>query len=202
MSIVAPITAVAAVALPVLTSIALGERPGRLTIVGILLGIAAIVLVSRQTAAPAGTAETPEPLIRRASSVGPALLAGIAIGMFLLALAQTHREAGMWPLLTDRIASVAFFAIVAAVGGGRRSLRMPHSLALLALGGGALDMVANALYLLAVRVGPLSPVVTLTSLYPASTVLLARGILGERLSAWQTAGVATALVAVVLIVSG
>jgi len=95
---------------------------------------------------------------------------------------------------------VAFFAIV--VGVRRRSLRMPVSLAGLAIGGGALDMVANALYLLAVRLGPLSPVVTLTSLYPASTVLLARGVLGERLSAWQTTGVLTALVAVMLIVSG
>jgi len=101
----------------------------------------------------------------------------------------------MWPLMTDRIACVAFFGIAAAVG--RRSLRMPVTLATLAIGGGALDMSANGLYLLAVRIGPLSPVVTLSSLYPASTALLARAILGERLSPWQTAGVVTALVAVV-----
>jgi drug/metabolite transporter (DMT)-like permease len=134
------------------------------------------------------------------TGVGVALLAGIGVGLFLLTLAQTRAEAGMWPLLTDRIASVAMFAILAGVRRG--SLRMPTGLAALAIGGGALDMIANALYLLAVRIGPLSPVVTLSSLYPASTVLLARGILGERLSAWQTAGVVTALVAVMLIVSG
>ena len=199
MSVVAPTTAVTAVALPVLTSIALGERPAWLAIVGILLGILSIVLVSRQTATP-----SIGPSADRPSGVGPALVAGIGIGMFLLALAQTRREAGMWPLLTDRIASVAFFGIVAAVGrgGGRRSLRMPVNLAALAIGGGALDMTANALYLLAVHIGPLSPVVMLSSLYPASTALLARAILGERLSPWQTAGVVTALVAVVLIVSG
>ena len=45
----------------------------------------------------------------------------------------------------------------------------------------AIDMAANALYLVAARVGPLSVVVTLSSLYPASTVLLARVVLGERL---------------------
>ena len=201
MSVVAPTTAVAAVALPVLTSIALGERPGLLVVVGMLLGVVSIVMMSLQSGS---RSPSPEELALSAAKartgVGPALLAGIGVGLFLLTLAQTRPDAGMWPLLTDRIASVAFFAIV--VGVRRRSLRMPVSLAGLAIGGGALDMLANALYLLAVRLGPLSPVVTLTSLYPASTVLLARGVLGERLSAWQTACVLTALVAVMLIVSG
>ena len=67
---------------------------------------------------------------------------------------------------------------------------------------GAMDMSANALYLLAARVGPLSVVVTLSSLYPASTVLLARVVLGERLNGRQVAGVGCALAAIVLIVSG
>ena len=194
MSVVAPTTAVAAVAIPVLTSIALGERPRLLAVAGILLGVVAIVLVSLQTGRP-----TVGPPGRR-SGVGPALLAGIGVGLFLLTLAQTRPEAGMWPLLTDRIASVGFFAIVAGVG--RRSLRMPVRWTALALLGGSLDMIANGLYLVAVRIGPLSPVVTLASLYPASTVLLARAFLGERLSWWQTAGVVTALVAVLLIVGG
>lgn len=193
MSVVAPITAVVAVALPVLTSIILGERPGWLAIAGILLGIASIVLVSRQSVQPSS-----HPTVRR-SGIGTAFIAGIGVGLFLLALAQTRQEAGLWPLLTDRIASVAFFAIVIALR--RASLRMPANLTALTLGSGALDMTANALYLLAVRIGPFSPVVTLVSVYPASTVLLARAILGERLSAWQTAGVACALLAVVLIVS-
>ena len=203
MSVVAPTTAVAAVALPVLTSIALGERPSAIAVAGILLGIVSIVMVSRQS-----NPSSPSPHGRGGQGVrtgvrtgiGLTLLAGIGVGLFLLTLAQTRAEAGMWPLFTDRIASVALFAILAGVR--RRSLRMPTGLAALAIGGGALDMIANALYLLAVRIGPLSPVVTLSSLYPASTVLLARGILGERLSAWQTAGVVTALVAVMLIVSG
>jgi drug/metabolite transporter (DMT)-like permease len=201
MSVVAPTTAVAAVALPVLTSVALGERPGWLPVGGIALGIVSIVLVSRQT----GITRPPSPAGRggqgvRTAGVGTALLAGIGVGLFLLFLAQTHRAAGLWPLLTDRIASVAFFGIVATVG--RRAVRLPRNVALLATGGGALDMVANGLYMGAVQIGPLSPIVTLSSLYPAGTVLLARGILGERLSVGQTAGVVTALVAVALIVGG
>jgi drug/metabolite transporter (DMT)-like permease len=193
MSVVAPTTAVTGVAIPVLTSLALGERLGLLPVLGMALGVAAIVLLS----------VSPSPTVRasdRPSGLGPALLAGLGVGVFLLTLAQTHREAGLWPLFTDRIASVGFFLVVVAVG--RRSMRMPLSLAALATGGGSLDMIANALYLIAVRIGPFSPIVTLSALYPAGTVLLARVVLGERLSTWQTVGVVTALVAVALIVGG
>jgi drug/metabolite transporter (DMT)-like permease len=99
-----------------------------------------------------------------------------------------------------RLTSVTLFAVIATVQ--HRSLRMPVRLTALALVGGATDMLANTLYLLAAQIGPLSPVVTLSSLYPASTVLLARAVLGERLNSWQTVGVISALVAVVLIVRG
>lgn len=203
MSIVAPITAVTAVALPVLTSVALGERPGWLAVLGILLGIVSIVLVSRQPSQVVRTNDAPagQGAGNGARTViGPALIAGIAMGIFLLALAQTRREAGLWPLLTDRIASLAFFGIVMAVA--RASPRLPLNVTTLALVGGSLDMVANALFLIAVRIGPFSPIVTLCALYPATTVLLARAILGERLNAWQAAGVVSALIAVVLIVRG
>ena len=197
MSVVAPTTAVAAVALPVLTSVALGERPGGLTVVGIVLGVVAIVLISRTSSSPSPDGRGGQGV---RTGIGVALLAGIGVGLFLLTIAQTRPDAGMWPLLTNRIASVIFFAIIAGVR--RESVRMPRNLAALAVAGGALDMIANGLYLVAVRLGPLSPVVTLVSLYPASTVLLARGVLGERLSRWQIAGVVTALVAVALIVRG
>jgi len=192
MSVVAPTTAVAAVAIPVIMSVALGERPGWLMVVGIVLGIGSIALVSRQTRTTAEAA--------RSSGLGPALGSGVAIGLFLFALAQTRPASGLWPLLIARFTSVTLFVAVVAVR--RRSLRMPVRLGVLAVVCGAIDMLANTLYLLAAQLGPLSPVVTLSSLYPASTVLLARAVLGERLNAWQIAGVASALVAVVLIVRG
>jgi len=66
---------------------------------------------------------------------------------------------------------------------------MPGRVAALVAFGGVMDMLANALYMVAAQQGPLSVVVTLSSLYPASTVLLARLILGERLNAWQVTGV-------------
>jgi len=199
MAVVAPTTAVCAVAIPVVVSVLLGERPAPLAIAGIGLGIASIVLVSRQT--------TPQPEPDRLASsgslppgVGTALASGVAIGFFFLALAQTGSDAGMWPLVVSRGVSVTLFGAVAIAR--RISLRMPAAMAALAILCGFIDMLANALYLLASRQGPLSIVVTLSSLYPASTVLLARVVLGERLNRWQVFGVGCALAAVVLIVSG
>ena len=63
-------------------------------------------------------------------------------------------------------------------------------------------MLANAFYLVAVQQGQLSVVATLASLYPASTIALARIVLDERWSRHQTIGVVTAVVSTLLIVSG
>jgi drug/metabolite transporter (DMT)-like permease len=200
MAVVAPTTAVCAVTIPVVVSVLLGERPLPLAIAGIVLGIVSIVLVSRQQAAARPDRHDPPAPHRLPTGVGTALASGVAIGFFFLSLAQTRSDAGMWPLLVARLASVALFAGVAIAGG--RSIRMPAPVAMLAIGGGIIDMLANALYMLASRQGPLSIVVTLSSLYPASTVLLARVVLGERLNPWQVTGVGCALAAVLLIVSG
>lgn len=204
MAVVAPTTAVCAVAIPVVVSVLLGERPVPLAIAGIALGIGSIVLVSQQRTPtepgrhdPAASAGSPRAL---PLGVGTALASGVAIGLFFLSLARTGSEAGAWPLVVARLVSVTLVGAIAITG--RRSLRMPAPAVALAIVCGALDMLANALYMLAARIGPLSVVVTLSSLYPASTVLLARVVLRERLSPWQITGVGCALVAVVLIVSG
>lgn len=196
MSVVAPTTAVCAVVIPVFVSVALGERLALTTFGGIALAIVAIVLVSQSGEAAPG---------RRGESDGPrrkafvlAVLSGAAIGLFFVALARTSREAGLWPLVAARSASVIFFAAVAFFSS--LSLRIPAAILAMVVAGGALDMLANLLYLLASRAGPLSVVVTLASLYPASTVLLARLVLHERLTAQQWIGVACALVAVTIIV--
>lgn len=199
MAVVAPTTAVCAVAIPVVVSVLLGERPGPIAAAGIALGIVSIMLVSRQTTGSGGHARSTTPKALP-PGVGIALVSGVAIGFFFLALAQTRPEAGMWPLVASRLLSVVLFGSIAIVG--RQSVRMPQRIALLAAVCGVIDMLANALYLLAARAGPLSLVVTLSSLYPASTVLLARVLLHERLNLWQISGVGCALGAVVLIVSG
>jgi drug/metabolite transporter (DMT)-like permease len=196
MAVVAPTTAVIAAMIPVLFGFASGERLRWLTWGGVVLALVAIALVSRP---PAQKSEPGQPRSRALPpGFGLALLSGVAVGIFFLSLARTTTAAGMWPLVAARIATLLLFGSLALVTG--RTLLMSRTAVTTAITGGALDMAANALYMTAARIGPLSIVVTLASLYPASTVLLARVVLGERLSATQIGGVICALGAVLIIV--
>jgi drug/metabolite transporter (DMT)-like permease len=192
MSVVAPVTAVCAVIIPLAAGVAMGERPARVALAGVVLAVVAIVLVSQS-----GEPKTEK---RPTTGVGIAIASGIAIGIFLVFLERTGPSSGLWPLVTARIASVTLLALAAIPA--REKLVLRRAAMPMVIGGGALDMVANILYLLAVRQGPLSIVATLASLYPASTVILARLILHERLRAVQLGGVICATAAIVLIVSG
>jgi uncharacterized membrane protein len=197
MAVVAPTTAVIAAMIPVLFALVQGERLRLLTWSGIALALVAIALVSR----PASAADATSGLARARAlppGFGLALLSGVAVGIFFLSLARTTTAAGMWPLVAARIATLVLFGSIALIAG--RTLLMSRTAAVTAVTGGALDMAANALYMTAARIGPLSIVVTLASLYPASTVLLARVVLGERLSPVQMGGIVCALAAVLIIV--
>jgi drug/metabolite transporter (DMT)-like permease len=191
MSVIAPVTAVCAVIIPLIVGVALGEQPAVPAMVGVLLAVVAIVLVSQSGVNDEGK--------RASTGVLIAVASGIAIGIFLVFLGRTGMSAGLWPLIAARVVSVSFFT-VAGLLARERIIPARQSLPIV-VGGGALDMIANILYLLAVRTGLLSIVATLTSLYPTSTIILARIVLGERLRLLQQAGVVCAAVAIVLIVS-
>jgi len=192
MSVVAPVTAVCAVIIPVAVGVAFGERPTGAAAAGVALAVIAIILISQSGEGESGK--------RATTGVTTAIASGIAIGIFLVCLERTGPSAGLWPLVPARVASVSFFGVAGLLA--RQKLLPRRESWPIVAGGGALDMVANILYLLAVRQGPLSIVATLTSLYPASTILLARIVLSERLRIVQQAGVACAVLAIVLIVSG
>jgi len=196
MAVVAPVTAVCAVVIPVTVVVLLGERLAWLTVVGVGLAILAIVLVSWQGGAAPGVSRA----VTLPPGLGLALASGVAIGLFFLALAETDAQAGMWPLVAARAASVTIFGGLALASG--RPLRMAAPVTRIVVAAGVIDVCANALYLVATRYGPLPVVVTLSSLYPASTVILARLALGEQLNVWQIVGLASALIAIALIVGG
>jgi drug/metabolite transporter (DMT)-like permease len=194
MSVVAPVTAVCAVIIPLIVGVALGERPSTLAIAGVGLGLVAIVLVS-QSKHEAVSGEH-----GAGKSVGIAVASGVLVGIFFVLLGRTGPPAGRWPLLAARMVSVGFFTTLGTLT--RRPLIPIRESMPIILVGGTLDMLANVLYLLAVRQGYLSIVATLASLYPASTVILARFVLGERQRAQHQCGVACAVLAIVLIVRG
>jgi len=199
MGVVAPTTSVCAVVIPVLSSLLRGERLPPLVLGGIALAVVAIVLLGQESAHPDHPASRP-PQYGLPSGMWHALASGVAIGCFFLLLAHAKSEAGLWPLVAARLAGIpCFAAIVLATG---QSFRLPRGLAWLVIGGGVLDMLANVLYLLATRYKSLAVAMTLVSLYPASTVLLARIVLQERLNRLQMIGMFGALVAVLLIVRG
>jgi drug/metabolite transporter (DMT)-like permease len=203
MGVVSPITAVLAAAIPVVVAVILGERPAPLALIGIGCALVAVVLVSAATPAP-DASEAPLARDPRRGRLPPglaeALGSGTAFGFFFIALARTHADAGLWPLLATRVVSLAIL-----IAGGlalRRSLRIARPGFRTVAAAGALDMGANVLYVLASHAGPLSIAAVVTSLYPAGTVALAAAVLHERLIRVQWAGVAIALAGVGCIALG
>jgi len=198
MSVVAPITAVGAAIVPVVWGVVRGERPSIAASTGVVLALVAVVLISRSAAGEdPGSDSTDSP----AASVVLAVTAGIAFGVVFVLLAETGRGVGFWPLVAGRVTSVTLLSAGALAGRQRLRLRAPGEMATIAAAG-LLDITANGIYLLAAREGLLSLVAVLSSLYPASTVLLARVVLRERLTRLQILGLTIATAGVVLIAAG
>lgn len=193
MSLVAPTTAAAAAALPVVAGVLSGDRLTGLAVVGVVCALASVLLVSLSGDDSEGSAD------RRAvvRSAGLALLAGAGFGLFFVLLAHTPSDSSLWPLVWARCASLT---LLLGIGLARRtSLKLPAGPGRLALLSGVLDMGSSILFLVAVRDGSLAVVGLLSSLYPVSTVLLARFVLKERIRAVQHVGVALALGSVLLL---
>jgi drug/metabolite transporter (DMT)-like permease len=192
MSIVAPITATGAV-IPVAVGVGTGERPTGLQGAGLAVALGGVVLAARQDGG--------EDLRGRiAAGVGLALLAALGIGSFLVALDAASEGGVAWALLVQRTVCVGL--VLAAAMFVRPDFTFSRSDAASMLTIGALDMAANALFAVASTRGLVSLVSVVASLYPVTTVMLARLLLGERIGRAQQVGVAAALAGVVLITAG
>lgn len=188
MGLVAPVTALLAAALPVAVGLVSGDDPSTPVLAGMGLALVAIVLVSAEGGGRWRPSD-PRPLVL-------ALGAGLGFGLFFVVISHAGDDAGTWPLLGARAASVALLGSLAVAGRVERTVPAavrPHTAV-----AGALDVTANLLYLLAVRQGLLSVVALLSALYPVSTVLLARLVLRERFVPVQRIGMAAAVIATAL----
>jgi drug/metabolite transporter (DMT)-like permease len=191
MSVVAPVTALTAAAVPVLFGLLAGDRIGTWATVGIVLALAAVVLVSAESGLAALRSARPASLL-------PALVAGSMFGLFFVLLDRTSDGSGLTPLVTARAASISLVVLLALAG--RQPLRVARPALGLVAASGVGDMTANALFLLATQQGgQLAITGVLASLYPVSTVVLAQVVLRERLVRAQLAGLGAATLAVVLI---
>jgi drug/metabolite transporter (DMT)-like permease len=198
MSVVAPLSALVSTVLPVAVALAEGERPGPRVYAGALVCVAAIALVSSGgTGAPEPTAATPRTAAR---GIGYGIAAGVAFGMFFLFIRNGGESGALWPVAVARAAGTLVVLAAAAgtrIGPVRR--RQDGRLFLTALGAGVLDASANVCYVLATRAGLFALAVVLTSLYPGVTVLLARLVLGERMTWPRRAGLALAAAGILLV---
>ena len=196
MGMVAPITAVVSAIVPVAWGLTFGERPSALALVGVALAVGSVALISSEAGdsphAPASRSRRPLYL---------ALGAGLGFGAFFVLYSNAGARSGMWPLLASRWTSASLLLVFAFVPRARRAPPSRKALPLIA-GAGLFDAAANGFFLAAARTGLLSIVGAVSSLYPASTVLLARGVLHERFHRAQIIGLTIAAVGVVLIALG
>lgn len=194
-SVVSPLTAILVAGIPLGVGLALGERPGLIAGVGVLLALVAVFLVSREA--------TDEDVTPHKFTVTVAWLtvgSGVAFGLNFVLLDQVPVEAKLWPLVFGRLAATAIVLVAAAVTANLHVERgVPARLALVAA---VLDAIANVATLLALQSGMLSLAGVLIALYPAATVLLAIVVLRERVTRGQGVGMAAALLAVALIAAG
>lgn len=189
-NVVSPVSAVLAAIVPVVVGVVIGERPEWAAWIGIVLGLVAVVFVSRTTEAdPHGRIVVRILLL--------ACVSGLGFGLYFVFLARAGDDSGLWPLVVSRFASAALIVPVAKVRGAIHwvSGRMLGVIVLT----GACDALANMCFLLATRHGLLSLASVLTSLYPATTVVLAVWLLRERANNVQRLGLALAGAAIVLI---
>ena len=157
------------------------------------------------TGLPVAAATRPGPAPRpsrraQRTAVGLALLAAVCMGLVLLGYDATSRYDPLWAMLGGRLSSAVLFGVIFLVL--RPKVKVERSAVKFIVTVGIFDTGANGLFALATTHGYLSLVAVLGSLYPVVTVLLAFGVLRERIAPHQLAGAAATLAGVAFIAAG
>jgi uncharacterized membrane protein len=190
MGVVAPIASTS-VLVPVAVGFARGDGPGPLRTAGIALAIIGVIL-----------AGGPHLRLFRTGGHRPivlALIAALGIGISLLAVANGSSDNALSTLLIMRIVYPVLLIVVVIVTRAPRVAGRGNVLPAAAAGIG--DALAVTLYGIATRSGALPVVAALSSLFPVTTLVLARQIDHERLEREQAIGVGLALVGVLVVVT-
>lgn len=186
MGVAAPVSAVVAAAVPVVFSVFLEGFPGTPQFVGFGLAFIAVWLISRTSHAKIHWRD-----------LGLPSLAGLGFGIFFVIIGSIGESTVWWPLIAARFGSLSMLLGMTLFK--RQAQVVARPLIALAVIIGVLEVGGNAFYILARQAGRLDVAAVLASLYPATTVLLARLVLKEHMGRSQLVGIAAALAAIVLI---
>lgn len=190
MGVVAPIASTS-VLVPVVVGFIRGEGPGPMRSAGIALAILGVIL-----------AGGPHLRLFRSGGHRPilfALIAALGIGISLLAVANGSNDNAIATLLVMRLVYPVLLIVVVMMVRAPRTAGRANLLPVAAAGIG--DALAVTLFGIATRSGALPVVAALSSLFPVTTLLLARRIDQERLEREQAIGVVLALVGVIAVVT-
>lgn len=199
MGVVAPVTAVVAAIIPITWGLASGERPSALTLVGVIVAVAAGGIVAREPDFP----DEP-PTAGARSALILAVAAGTMFGASFICFSETADESGYWPVLAARLAAVVVLAgAVIVVTRRRRGSILPRDHPRpLAIGAGVLEIAATVLLITAIRRGLIVVVAPLAAIAPAFTVIWAWALLKEPVTRHQVVGIGLSLLGLALIAAG
>ncbi len=203
MGLVAPLSAVIAATVPAIVGMVSGEPVDSLVLVGMMFALAAVVAVAMpdRHAVPEAVHQSP------GTRFGGWLLivtAGLGFAGFFLGVDQASELGGpaWWTLAAARSISTVLIVLILAgllVGArGPSTLGARAVMPLLVLSAVG-DTGGNLFFILSRAETTLAVSVVLSSLFPVSTVVLARVVLHERLSRLALVGVVLAVCGVVLI---
>ena len=188
MGVVAPLTAVVTVTIPVLFGTLTEGLPQPIHLVGILLAVVSIWLITQSSVGGPVT-------LRDMANI---LLMGFLFSIFIVVVGTISERSIIWPITASRTASIPILIAILAItrGGGIAFVRGQLPLLVLV---GLLDVCGSGLFAVSSALGRLDIAAVVTSLYPAVTVLLARFLIAEQINGRQWAGIALALAAIALI---
>ncbi|MFF2629207.1 EamA family transporter [Kitasatospora griseola] len=195
MGVVSPLATVG-VLVPIGVGLFLGERPGLVQALGILVAIAGVALAGGPQRGGAAVSRRVLVLTLSAAFAFGAVLALIGYastgGGLLLTLCVQR--------LTNAVVGIGMLAAAARrepleLRGAARSL--PSLTAV-----GVADVAANGLYAAATHLGSVAVAAVLASLYPVVTALMARGLLKERLLRVQVVGAGLAVAGTLILAAG
>ena len=189
MSIATPVSALMAAVIPIVIGAVTDGLPKAVTLLGFAFALFSIWFISR---GEGGVKD----IFAHIADLKLPLLAGVGFGLYFVIIHQATRESTLWPMVMSRSAGMILMTVLLLVR--RESWTVARSAWPLIAVNGVLDVGGNFLYILASQTGRLDVAAILSSLFPASTVLLAALFLKERVSRSQMFGIALALIAIVL----